>query len=71
MIDFKEIKFKDYKTVTFRGVDIDVSVELVRDVHSGTQPLSLLERIITQEYNRLVPIIRNQKIDLLLNELNR
>lgn len=70
MINFNELKFKDYKTVTFRGIDIDVSVELVQDVNAGTQPLSLLERIITQEYNRLLPIIRNNKIDKILNELN-
>ena len=70
MINFNELKFKDYKTVTFRGIDIDVSVELVQDVNAGTQPLSLLERIITQEYKRLLPIMRNKKIDLILNENN-
>ena len=70
MINFNELKFKDYKTVTFRGIDIDVSVELVQDVNAGTQPLSLLERIITQEYNRLLPAMRNKKIDSILDETN-
>lgn len=70
MINFNELKFKDYKTVTFRGIDIDVSAELVQDVNAGTQPLSLLERIITQEYNRLLPAMRNKKIDSILDETN-
>jgi hypothetical protein len=70
MIDFNELKFKDYKTVTFRGIDIDVSAELLQDINAGTQPLSLLERIITQEYNRLLPVIRNKKIDSILDATN-
>lgn len=68
MINFNELKFKDYKTVTFRGIDIDVSPELLRDIHAGTQTPSLLEEFVTQEYNKFLPIIRNQKIDLLLND---
>lgn len=70
MIDLNELKFKDYKTVTFRGIDIDVSAELLQDINAGTQPLSLLERIITQEYNRLLPVIRNKKIDSILDATN-
>jgi hypothetical protein len=70
MIDLNELKFKDYKTVTFRGIDIDVSAKLLQDINSGTQPLSLLERIITQEYNRLLPVIRNKKIDSILDATN-
>ena len=66
MINIKDVKVKDYKTVSFNDIDINVSPELLQDIHHGSQPLSILERIITQEYNRLLPIIRNKKIDLIL-----
>lgn len=62
------IKIKDYRTVTYKNIDITVSPELLQDIHTGTQPASILEEFVTQEYNKVLPIIRNQKIDLLLND---
>lgn len=67
MINLKDIEYKNYKTLSYKGVDIKVSPELLQDLHAGTQPLSLLEEIINTEYFRLLPIIRTKKINLILS----
>lgn len=61
------IRIKDYRTITYKNIDITVSPELLQDIHAGSQPASILEEYVKQEYNKLLDIIRNQKIDLLLN----
>lgn len=66
MIKLKEIKYKNYKTVTYKGIDINVSPELLQDISAGTQKFSLLEELVLLEYERLLPIIRNKKIKQLL-----
>jgi hypothetical protein len=67
MINLEDIEIKDYKTLTYKGVDIKVSPELLQDIHAGTQPLSLIEEVINKEYVRLLPLIRNRKINLILS----
>jgi hypothetical protein len=63
----KNLKVKDYKTLNYRGVDIKVSAELLQDIHAGTQNPSVLEEYVISEYDKLLPIIRNKKIDILLS----
>lgn len=63
-----EISIKDYKTVTYKNIDIDVSAELLQDIYGGTQPLSILQDHVKQKYSKSLSIIRSQKIDLLLND---
>lgn len=66
----KNLNIKDYKTLTYKGIDIKTSPELLQDIHAGTQHITVLEEYVIGEYNRLLPIIRNNKIDKILNELN-
>ena len=61
------IEYKNYKTVTYKGIDIEVTTELLQDISAGTQPISLLEEVVNTEYLRLIPIIRNKKINLILS----
>lgn len=67
MINLKDIEYKDYKTLSYKGVDIKVSPELLQDISAGTQPVSLLEEVVNTEYFRLLPIIRTKKINLILS----
>lgn len=67
MINLKDIEYKDYKTLSYKGVDIKVSPELLQDISAGTQPVSLLEEVVNTEYFRLLPIIRTKKLNLILS----
>ena len=67
MINLEDIEYKDYKTLSYKGVDIKVSPELLQDISAGTQPVSLLEEVVNTEYFRLLPIIRTKKINLILS----
>ena len=67
MINLKDIEYKDYKTLSYKRVDIKVSPELLQDISAGTQPVSLLEEVVNTEYFRLLPIIRTKKINLILS----
>ncbi len=67
MINLKDIEYKNYKTLTYKGVDIEVPPELLQDISAGTQPISLLEEVVNTEYFRLLPIIRTKKINLILS----
>ena len=67
MINLKDIEYKDYKTLSYKGIDIKVSPELLQDISAGTQPVSLLEEVVNTEYFRLLPIIRTKKINLILS----
>ena len=62
----KDIEIKGYKTALYRGVEIGVSPELLQDIHAGTQQPSVLERMLEKEYQRLLPYMRNSKIDKIL-----
>ena len=62
----KDIEIKGYRTVCYRGVEIGVPPELLQDIHAGTQEPSMLERMLEKEYQRLLPYIRNSKIDQIL-----
>ena len=67
MINLKDIEYKNYKTLTYKGVDIEVPPELLQDISVGTQPISLLEEVVNTEYFMLLPIIRTKKINLILS----
>lgn len=67
MINLKDIEYKNYKTLTYKGVDIEVPPELLQDISVKTQPISLLEEVVNMEYFRLLPIIRTKKINLILS----
>ncbi len=62
----KEIEIKGYRKALYRGVEICVSPELLQDIHAGTQEPSVLERMLEKEYQRMLPYIRNSKIDQIL-----
>jgi len=62
-----KIELQDYKTLTYRGVEIKVSPELLQDIHAGTQTITVLEQYVIDEYNRLLPVIRQRKIDDILS----
>ena len=62
----KEIEITGYRTACYRGVEIGVPPELLQDIHAGTQEPSMLERMLEKEYQRLLPHIRNSKIDQIL-----
>lgn len=67
MINLKDIECKNYKTLTYKVVDIKVSPELLQDISAVTRPISLLEEVVNAEYVRLLPLIRNRKINLILS----
>lgn len=52
----------DYKTVEYRGLRVVVGAELIQDVHAGSQPPSVLEKIVLREYERALPEIRDRKL---------
>lgn len=70
MISADEIRYKDYKTLTYKGVDIPTSPELLQDIHAGSQPPSVLERHIYDQYEKYLSFFRNMKINQILDETN-
>jgi hypothetical protein len=62
----KEIEIIGHRTAIYRGVEIDVYPELLQDVWAGSAEPSVLEKMLMDEYQRLLPHIRNSKIDRIL-----
>lgn len=67
MINYQELKVKNYKTLTYKGFDISISPELLQDMFHKSIPNYEIENFIIKEFNKLTPLIRNKKIDLILS----
>lgn len=70
MISADEIRYKDYKTLTYKGVDIPTSPELIQEINTGTVELSVIERHIYDQYEKYLSFFRNMKINQILDETN-
>ena len=63
-----EIKMKDYKTMTYRGMDFGISPELIQDLHANMVDVEEFENHIHELYLQRLPEIRNNKIDQILSD---
>jgi len=61
-----EIKLKDYKTMTYRGMDIEVSPELVQDILANRVDYEEFKNHIHDLYLKNLHIVRNDKINKIL-----
>jgi hypothetical protein len=65
-----EIKMLDYRTLSYRGFKIKVTPELIQDVQANNVSPEEFEKHLHDIYMRNIHIIRNDKINQILEECN-
>ncbi len=65
-----EIKMVDYRTFSYRGLHMKVSPELIQDVHANNVSAEEFEKYLHDIYLRNIHIVRNDKINQILEECN-
>ena len=61
-----EIKLKDYKTITYRGLDIRVAPELIQELHANMVDIEEFKNHLQDLYLKKLLTIRKNKINQIL-----
>jgi len=61
-----EIKMLDYRTFSYRGLEIKVTPELIQDVQANSVSPEEFEKYLHDIYLRNIHIVRNDKINQIL-----
>jgi hypothetical protein len=65
-----EIKMVDHRTFSYRGFALKVTPELIQDVHANNVSAEEFEKYLHDIYLRNIHIVRNDKINQILEECN-
>jgi hypothetical protein len=65
-----EIKMLDYRTFSYRGLEIKVTPELIQDLQANSVSPEEFEKYLNDIYIRNIHIVRNDKINQILEECN-
>ena len=66
MIDKKDIIFNDKHEVIYKGVNLGITIENIQDYQFQTGFDS--DEWILNLYNNSIPVLRNEKLNQILNE---
>lgn len=66
MIDKKDIIFNDKHEVIYKGINLGITRENIQDYQFQTGFDS--DELILNLYNNSIPVLRNEKLNQILNE---